>query len=83
VTGKVTPTSHFGGNGVRTFPSKAGVSLRRQQSGQSMVEYAVIGAVLVSALLLPLPGSQETVSQLLCDAIRNFYSSLSMFLSLP
>lgn len=68
---------------MKTSARKVGLSLRRRQSGQSMVEYAVIGTILVSALFFPLPGSQETVSQLLCDAIRNFYSSLSLFLSLP
>lgn len=52
-------------------------------SGQSMTEYAVICAVLAGALLLPMPGSQQTVSQFLCDSIRDFYSYLTLFISLP
>ena len=51
--------------------------------GQSMTEYVVICTVLAAALLLPMPGSQKTVSQLLCDSIRDFYSSLTLFISLP
>ncbi len=52
-------------------------------SGQSMTEYAVICAALAAALLLPMPGSQQTAAQLLCDSIRDFYSSLTLFISLP
>jgi len=55
----------------------------RRQSGQVMVEYAVIATVLAAALLAPLPGSQESVCQLLCDSIRNLYTSLTLFVSLP
>jgi len=31
-------------------------------SGQSMTEYAVICAALAAALLLPMPGSQQTAA---------------------
>jgi len=48
-----------------------------------MIEYVIITGVLVTALLLPFPGSQESVCQMLCDAIRSFYSSLTLFISLP
>ena len=68
---------------MRTLSSKARGSLRRAQLGQSMVEYVIISLVLVAALLLPLPGFQESACQLLCDSIRNFYSSLTLFISLP
>ncbi len=68
---------------MKTSSSKATGSLRRGQLGQSMVEYVIIAAALVAALLLPFPGSQESVCQLLCDSIRNFYSSLTLFISLP
>jgi Flp pilus assembly pilin Flp len=62
--------------------SRSGV-VRRRQSGQMMVEYAVIAAVLAGALFAPFPGSQESVSQLLCDSIRNLYTSMTQFVSLP
>jgi hypothetical protein len=55
------------------------------QRGQSMVEYIVIGTVLVLALFAPIPGSQPQMSaaQMLADALRQFYRALSYFLSLP
>ena len=68
---------------MNAFHRTARISPRRTQSGESTVAYASICVALVTALLIPLPGSQETVSQLLCDAIRNFYSALSLFISLP
>ncbi len=57
--------------------------MRRRQQGQSMLEYAVICFVLAVALFAPMPGSQQTAAQLLCDSIRDFYSSLTVFISLP
>jgi hypothetical protein len=57
-------------------------SLRRQR-GQSMTEYAIICAVLVTALLVPLPPSQQTIGQMLAGSVRAFYADLTMFVSLP
>jgi len=68
---------------MNVFHRTARISPRRTQLGESTVAYTSMCVALVAALLIPLPGSQETVSQLLCDAIRNFYSSLSLFISLP
>jgi Flp pilus assembly pilin Flp len=55
------------------------------QRGQSMVEYAIICTVLTLALFVPIPGSQSqmTAAQMLAHALRQFYSALSYFLSLP
>lgn len=53
------------------------------QRGQSMVEYAVICTVLVLALFTPIPGQQMTAAQMLANALRQSYSALSYFLSLP
>jgi len=53
------------------------------QRGQSMVEYLVVCSALALALFAPIPGYQETAAQLLADRLRDFYSALSFFLSLP
>jgi hypothetical protein len=55
----------------------------RRQGGQSMVEYAIICAVLVTALLLPVPPSGQTIGQMLAGSVRAFYADLTMFVSLP
>lgn len=68
---------------MRPSSSKPAGPSRRGQLGQSMIEYVMICSVLVAALFAPMPGSQESVSQLLCDSIRDFYSSLTLFISLP
>jgi hypothetical protein len=59
--------------------------LPSRQRGQSLVEYAVLCVVFGAALFLPIPGSQPsmTAGQMLADALRQFYSALSFFLSLP
>jgi Flp pilus assembly pilin Flp len=57
---------------------------RATQRGQSMVEYVVICSLLALALFAPIPGEQNrTAAQMLADAVRQAYSSLSFFLSLP
>jgi hypothetical protein len=48
------------------------------QRGQSMTEYMVICAVLVICLFATQP-----VGQQLAQAIRTFYTDLTLFLSLP
>ncbi len=48
-----------------------------------MVEYLVICAVLALALFAPFGSSQETAAQMLANRLRDFYSALSFFLSLP
>lgn len=53
------------------------------QRGQSMVEYAIICAVLTVALFAPLPGDQMSAAQKLADALRQTYWALSYFFSLP
>jgi Flp pilus assembly pilin Flp len=53
------------------------------QRGQSMIEYAAVGALLAVTLFVPIPGMQQTVGQLLVSKIRELYSNLTFFLSLP
>ncbi len=53
------------------------------QHGQSMVEYLVMCIALVFALFTRVPGTQETAAQMLADRLRDMYSALSFFLSLP
>ncbi|HUI61162.1 MAG TPA: hypothetical protein VLX90_13120 [Steroidobacteraceae bacterium] len=57
----------------------------RRQKGQSMVEYAVVGVALATALLVPVPFVQppQTAGQLLAGQIRAFYNAVTFFLSLP
>jgi Flp pilus assembly protein TadG len=58
---------------------------RLAQRGQSMVEYAVICAVLCIALFVPVPGSNPSMAagQMLADALRQMYRALSYTMSLP
>lgn len=55
----------------------------KMQRGQSMAEYTIICAVLVAALFMPLPNDTKSAAQKLCDVLRQTYSALSFFLSLP
>jgi hypothetical protein len=59
--------------------------LRRDQRGQSMVEYLVIGVALTIALFFPVPGVNppQTVGQMLAGKIHDLYDNLTFFLSLP
>jgi hypothetical protein len=52
------------------------------QRGQSMLEYIVIGAVLMGAMFF-IDVDGQTVAQRLADVIRLFYANLTFFLSLP
>jgi len=51
---------------------------RRLQRGQSMTEYMIICVVLLICLFTTQP-----VGQQLAQAIRTFYTDLTLFLSLP
>jgi hypothetical protein len=53
------------------------------QRGQSIVEYTAIALMLAVALFTPIPGMEQTVGQLLVSKIRELYSNLTFFLSLP
>lgn len=56
---------------------------RRRGEGQALVEYVVVGTVLVGALfVVDLPGGR-TGAQYLVDMVRAFYQGLTYFLSLP
>jgi hypothetical protein len=51
----------------------------RRQRGQSMTEYMVVA----TALIVMLFAAGSPVGRELAEAVRNFYSSLTFFLSLP
>lgn len=60
----------------RKLNNRAGPKLQR---GQSMIEYAVICAVLLICLF----ATQSPAGQQLAQAMRDFYADLTLFLSLP
>ena len=56
---------------------------RRKQSGQSMIEYAVVTGVLVWALFIAEVAGGQSAAQLLVNAVKAFFSGLTYFISLP
>jgi len=58
-------------------------SQRSSQRGQAMLEYAIVGAVLASALFLFDFGGGKTGAQYLTEMIRAFFRNLTYFISLP
>lgn len=56
-----------------------GLGSRRAQRGQSTLEYVVIVALLAVALL----GTQTSAARELAQAVRDFYSNLIFYISLP
>lgn len=57
-------------------------ALRRHQRGQSMVEYAIVGGVLVAALFVA-DYNGQTIAEFLASVIRMFFRNLSYYVSLP
>jgi Flp pilus assembly pilin Flp len=66
----------------RTAPWRRKVGAARQR-GQAMLEYALIGGVLASAMFLVDYGGGKTGAQYLTDMIRAFFRNLTYYLSLP
>lgn len=68
------------------IPSTAFACRRRglyaSQRGQAMLEYALIGAVLASALFV-LEFDGKTGAQYLTEMIRAFFRNLTYYISLP
>lgn len=56
--------------------------LRRHQRGQSMVEYAIVGGVLVAALFVA-DFNGQTIAEFLASEIRIFFRNFTYFVSLP
>ena len=54
-------------------------SRRLRQSGQSMIEYTIICALLAVCLF----AINSPAGKLLTDAIQDFYHDLTFFVSLP
>lgn len=55
---------------------------RREQSGQALMEYAIVGLALTLALFVADFGGR-TGAQHLVDMVRAFFLNLSFFFSLP
>ena len=54
-----------------------------RQSGYIATEWVLLTFIMVMALFGPMPGLDQSVVGLLMSAMRDFYSSMSMLLSLP
>jgi hypothetical protein len=70
---------------MKPMPSIRLQTRQRNQRGQAMTEYLVIGIFLTAALFAPVPGINppQAVGQLLASKIHDLYDNLSFFLSLP
>ena len=60
----------------------ARIAMRRRQRGQSMVEYAIVGGVLVAALFVA-DYNGQTIAEFLASVIRMFFRNLTYYVSLP
>jgi hypothetical protein len=57
---------------------------QRAQRGQTVVEYVVVAAAMVSALfVIDVTTDGKTAAQFLADSIRAFFRGLTYFISLP
>lgn len=56
---------------------------RARQRGQAMLEYALIGGALATAMFLVDYGGGRTGAQYLADMVRAFFRNLTYYLSLP
>lgn len=54
----------------------------RREDGQATIEYLVVGAGLVAALLF-VQVDGKSLAMLLADAVRMFFRNLTYFISLP
>jgi hypothetical protein len=60
------------------------MSRPRTQRGQSMVEYLLVTAAMVSAMfVIDVTTDGKTTAQLLAESIRVFFRGLTYFISLP
>lgn len=66
----------------RSTPLRRKLGLARQR-GQAMLEYALIGGALATAMFLVDYGGGRTGAQYLSDMIRAFFRNLTYYLSLP
>jgi hypothetical protein len=55
---------------------------RTRQGGQSMTDYIVIGAVMITVLFVPFGGKPSVVDQVI-EAFRDYYANYSYPTSLP
>jgi hypothetical protein len=65
-----------------TVPSPSGM-LSRRPTGQTITEYTLICLVLAAALFAPVPGAQQSVGEMLAGKVRDLYTYLTLFISLP
>lgn len=57
------------------------ISIRRED-GQATVEYLVVGAGLVAVMFF-VQVDGKSFAMILADAVRQFFSNLTFFISLP
>lgn len=53
------------------------------QTGHVSIEWVVATLIMVMALFAPIPGEDQSVVGVLMMAMRDFYASMTLLLSLP
>lgn len=56
--------------------------MKRRQFGQSMVEYLVLGAIVLFLIAMPIDG-HDSVLDMMLDAVRIAYRNFLAAISLP
>lgn len=56
---------------------------RSRQGGAASTEYALVTALIIATLFLPLPGSEYSVVGYCLNALRQFQANTTYLLSLP
>lgn len=56
---------------------------KRGVSGYVTVEYAIVTGFLIAALILPVPGTEHSIIDVVINAIRNFQLHSTSMLALP
>lgn len=56
---------------------------QEKQRGYIATEWVVLTFIMVMVLFGPIPGQEQSIAGLLMSAIRDFYSNMTLLLSLP
>jgi len=57
--------------------------VNRNQQGYVTIEYAIVTAAVTIAILLPVPGSEDSIIEMTLAAIRQFQAHTATMLALP
>lgn len=57
--------------------------MNSKQKGHASIEWVVVTLIMVVALFAPIPGEDQSVVGMLMVAMRDFYASMTLLLSLP